>query len=177
MKKLIAALPALVLCAHFASAHEGNEHIMNMPKAMPKEFDQMRNLIGTWEGTADMGDGKEQPVTAVYELTSGGTAITEKLMPGTTHEMTTIFYKDGKSVAMTHYCAMGNHPEMKLKSADGKAMTFEMKGAAGIASAKEEHMHALTITTPDANTLQEEWTNFADGKKKMTAKFKYKRKI
>jgi hypothetical protein len=150
-----------------------------MPKAptMPKEFAEMKKLVGTWEGTADMGTGKPEPVKVIYELTSGGTAITEKLMPGTPHEMTTIYYSDGKSLAMTHYCATGNHPEMKLKKANTKGLEFEMTAPTGVASMNEMHMHALKLTLSDANTLKQEWTNFTDGKKAEVAVFNFKRKM
>ncbi|MEK6579724.1 MAG: hypothetical protein AABZ55_10895 [Bdellovibrionota bacterium] len=52
------------------------------PPTMPKSFDTLKPLVGTWEGTTVM-EGKEQKVTTVYELTSGGTALTEKFMAGT----------------------------------------------------------------------------------------------
>jgi hypothetical protein len=72
---------------------------------------------------------------------------------------------------------MGNHPEMKLKKADGNSIAFEMTKPAGISSMKETHMHAVTLTLTDANTLKQEWTSFEKGKKAETATFNFKRKI
>lgn len=169
MNRLIVLFCSLLSLSAFA----GPGHMT--PVEMPKEFDALKALVGTWEGTANM-HGKEEKVTVVYELTSGGTAITEKLTPGTEHEMTSIYYKDGKSLGMTHYCAMGNHPTMQMKKADDKAIAFEMTKPLGVSSMKEPHMHAVTLTHTDANTLTQEWTAYENGKKKDTVVFAFKRK-
>src|SRR4051794_13124831 len=97
-------LPLLLAVSQPVLAHPNQE-----APAMPKEFDEMKQLVGNWEGTSKMGD-KEETVNVVYELTSGGTAITEKTMAGTPHEMISIYHREGKSLAMTHCCAIGNQP-------------------------------------------------------------------
>lgn len=153
----------------------GSAHEYPAP-VMPKEFDTLKKLVGTWEGTSKMGD-KEMPVTVIYDLTSGGTAITEKTMVGTPHEMISVYHKEGKGLAMTHYCSIGNQPHMKLKKADDKSMSFEMTANTGLDNAKEPHMHALTLTLEDDNTLKQEWTHFEGGKAKGTATFTLKRKL
>jgi hypothetical protein len=170
----ITALVFAILLSQVSGATPDHNHT---PPVMPKEFDTLKGLVGTWVGTTDMGDGKQQAVTVVYELTSGGTALTEKLGPGTPMEMISVYHKEGKSLGMTHYCAVGNQPHMKLKKADAKSMAFEMVGNAGISSPKESHMHAVTLSIIDANTLKHEWVNYEDGKKKMTGVFTFKRKI
>lgn len=168
MKTVLLALLSVFLSQAFA-------HEMPKPPVMPKDFDTLKELVGTWEGTGMM-NGKEEKVSVVYELTSGGTAIAEKVMPGTPHEMISMYYKNGKSLAMTHYCAIGNHPEMQLKSADATHMTFEMTKPTGVASMKEPHMHSLALTMADKDHLTQEWTSFANGKKQECAVFKYERK-
>ncbi len=134
------------------------------PPTMPKSFDTLKPLVGTWEGTTVM-EGKEQKVTTVYELTSGGTALTEKFMAGTPMEMISVYHKSGKTLAMTHYCAMGNSPHMQLRSSTGTKVTFEMTKPLGIESAKENHMHSVTLSFPNSDTMVQEWTNFENGKK------------
>lgn len=173
MKLTLIAFAGLFV-ATAAFAHPGHDH--KAPQ-MPKEFDTMKGLVGNWEGTGTMGpDKKEMPVTTQYELTSGGTAIAEKLSPGTPHEMISMFHKEGKTMAMTHYCALGNQPHMKLTKADGKTMTFEEEGHQGLDSPKEMHMHSLTITLTDADNMKEEWTSYNDGKAADTAVFNFHRK-
>ncbi|MGE0617094.1 MAG: hypothetical protein AB7P04_15800 [Bacteriovoracia bacterium] len=172
MKKHIFAIG---LCAISATAFAGKDH--HAPAPMPKEFDSLKALVGTWEGTTMM-EGKEMKATTTYELTSGGTAIVEKLGPGTPHEMVSIYHKSGKSLAMTHYCAIGNQPFMKLKKHDGKTMAFEMdmKKPVGVDSHKEMHMHAVSFEFTDADHFKQNWTNMVDGKVADTAVFTMTRK-
>jgi hypothetical protein len=160
---LVVASPAL--------AHE------HPTPSIPKELDTMtKELVGTWEGMSKMGGDKEMPVSVVYEVTSGGTAITERLFPGTPHEMISVYHKDGDTVSMTHFCAFGNAPQMKLKKFDGKVMAFEMTKPMGISSMKEPHMHAVTLTLTDHDSLQHEWVNYMNGKKAEVSVFNFKRK-
>ena len=167
--RALTALIFLVVGSH-SFAHE-----MPHPE-IPKSLENMKHLAGTWEGTSKMG-GKDTNVTTVFEVTSGGTALVEKLMPGTPHEMITVFHKDGQAVSMEHYCSRGNQPHMALKKSDEKTFAFEMGNKPeGIASMKEEHMHAVTFTLVDADTLKEDWTNFKDGKSAEVATFLYHRK-
>jgi hypothetical protein len=145
------------------------------PASMPKEFNTLKKLVGTWEGKNKMGD-KEESMTVVYKLTSGGTAITETMMPGTDHEMITVYYKEGSSLGMTHYCALGNQPHMALEKATDNSLFFDMKKPVGISSLNESHMHSLKITMNDVNSITQEWTNFEDGKKAQSVVFNLKRK-
>lgn len=141
---------------------------------IPKDFEAMKSLVGTWEGTSKMGD-KDEKVAIVYELTSGGTALTAKLGPGSPYEMVTVYHKQGKSVGMTHFCASGNQPQMVLKKTDGKFFAFEMNKNLGISSPKENHMHAVTLTLKDPDSLTEEWVNYENGKQSGTMVFNFKR--
>jgi hypothetical protein len=153
-----------------AFAGEETKKHEHPPVTMPGQFETLKQLVGTWEGKSDMGQG-EQTMQVVYELTSGGTAIIETLMPGTPHEMVSVYHKDGNSLAMTHYCALGNQPHMKLKQADARHLSFEMDQQQGLASADEAHMHGLTLTLKDKNTLQQDWTHYEGGKSTQTVTF------
>ena len=168
MKLVVVSLFAL--CSISAFAHEEPA-----PAQMPKEFETMKSLVGTWEGMNKMGP-KEEMMTVTYEVTSGGTAIAEKMNPGTPHEMLTVYHKEGNTLGVTHFCAMGNAPQMHLKKAEANMLAFEMTKPLGISSMKETHMHAVTLKMPDADTLTEEWTSYDGGKKGETATFNFKRK-
>jgi len=168
-KMLLLALTLLLAQTCFAGA-EGH----HQPPAMPKEFEALKTLVGKWEGTTKMHD-KEEKTEVTYALTSGGTAIMETMMPGTPHEMVSIYHKAGKSLAMTHYCALGNQPYMPLKKADKKSISFELKKPVGISSMKEEHMHAVTLTLQDNDTLVQDWVNYKGGKKAGNVTFTLKR--
>ena len=148
-------------------------HDMPTPK-VSKNFESLKGLLGTWEGTTKM-EGKDQPATVTYELTSGGTAIEEKLMPGTPHEMLTVYANQGDQVSVTHYCMLGNQPQMKLKKADSGVFEFEMEGTKGIADKNEMHMHAIKLIH-DGDKLKQEWTNYNKGKKAEMAVFEFTKK-
>lgn len=158
----------------FAAVQSASGDASHKAPEISKELEAMKQLLGTWEGTARMGD-KDHNVTVVYELTSGGTAITEKLMTGTPQEMVSVYHKDGKSVSMTHYCSMGNQPHMNLKKSDGKVTQFEMTKPVGIESPNEAHMRAVTLSMLDADTLKHEWVQYEGGKQKDVTTFMLKR--
>lgn len=120
-------------------------------------------------------EGKDMQMTVTYELTSAGTAITERLMQGTPEEMVSVYHKDGDGVAMTHYCALGNQPHMKLKSSDGKVMVFEMDEPVGLQAEDEPHMHAVTLTLKSENVLEQHWTHYVGGKQADTVTFELER--
>ena len=78
---------------------------------------------------------------------------------------------------MTHYCSLGNQPHMKLISSDGKVMAFEMDEPVGLQSENEAHMHAVTLTLKDDNSLQQRWTHYVDGKQAGSVTFELQRQL
>lgn len=148
-----------------------------MAKAAPasKEFEALKKLAGRWEGKSMM-HGEEVPVTIVYSVTSGGTAILETMFPGTPHEMISVYTVNGKTVDLTHYCGAGNQPKLALKASDPKSVSFEMTGTEGLHSAKEMHMHAMSLSFVDPNHIKELWTSFDNGVKKDDKVFDLTRK-
>ena len=54
------------------------------------QFEQMKTLVGTWQGTSSRN--KDDKVTVKYHLTSGGSAIVETLFPGAPYEMITVYH-------------------------------------------------------------------------------------
>jgi hypothetical protein len=118
-------------------------------------FDRMKSLVGEWQGT--MPDGK--PVTVSYSLVSGGTALMERLAPGTETEMVTMYTADGDDVMMTHYCDMNNQPRMKASkpSAGAAAYTFNYVDATNLSSPKMPHMQKLVTTFKDSDHITQEW--------------------
>jgi hypothetical protein len=150
----------------------GGEH--PAPK-LPAEFERLKSLAGRWEGVTEM-EGKKEKATVVYEVTAGGTAVLERLFPGTPHEMVSVYHVSGGKVRMTHYCMLGNSPRMTLKSATADTLAFELKGSDGLSSAKEPHMHGLTMTWKGPDRVTAEWVSFEKGKKAQCSVFEYTRK-
>lgn len=157
--RIILAVLAIV---SFQFAFAANDHD-HAPAKVSAQFEKMKSLVGTWQGKTDA-HGKEEPLAISYELTSGGTALIEKINPGSPMEMVTVYANSGNTVNATHFCMLGNQPQMTLKKSTDNSFSFEMVGTKGVASANEMHMHAVTLTV-DGNKLKSEWTSFKDGKK------------
>jgi hypothetical protein len=170
------ALAVLVsFTALSVSASPGTDHHKHPTPKTSKGFETMKSWVGQWEGTTGTGD-KMQTATVTYELTSGGTAIMERLFQGTPHEMVTIYYTEGDGVGLTHYCSLGNQPKMKMKSATDTAMTFEMGDMSGLKIKTEPHMHKLNVAMVSPDQMKHEWTMYEGGKKKDTTVINMTRK-
>lgn len=135
------------------------------PKSKPgsPEFERMKTLVGTWTGKVDLGQGPVD-MTIQYRLIAAGSVVEERCFIGTPNEMVSMYYDEGGKLAMTHYCAIGNRPSMKLKSSDAKTIRFDFDSSCGIDPSKESHMHALTITFNDADTITASCRSLMDGK-------------
>lgn len=131
-----------------------------------RDFEKMKELVGVWEGKADMGKGMET-IKATYELTSAGNAIVERLFAGQPHEMVTVYYDFKGKLGMTHYCSLGNQPHMELMNPGENSMMFVLsKKNPNLASVKETHMHSLTISFDSKDSITQTWTLYEKGKKK-----------
>jgi hypothetical protein len=153
----VCALALLNTCLTLTAADSGK------PKPASPEFERMKTLVGSWQGKADMGQGPID-MTVHYRLLAGGTVLEERVFAGTPNEMVTMYYDLGDKLALTHYCVMGNRPSMLLKSADDKSLKFDFDKTCGINPAKESHMHALTITFDDPDTITTRCKAIMDGK-------------
>jgi hypothetical protein len=177
--KVRTVLPLLAITAAFAlSAPAAGDDASAHSKAVKHAgLDRFKLLAGDWVGKMSE-DGKSwHDATAKYTVTSAGTAVVETLGPGTEYEMVTVIHPDGKDLGLTHYCAIGNQPHMKAHvNDDSNKVEFQFTSATNMASDKDMHMHAVTFTFVDKDTLQTVWTNYQDGKKAGTATFDLKRK-
>jgi hypothetical protein len=140
-------------------------------------LERFKQLAGDWTGKGAFNGKEMDNVQIKYKVTSNGTAVVETIGPGTEHEMVTVIHQDGNDLALTHYCALGNQPHMKARiKDDANKVDFEFTGASNLKSDKEMHMHSVTYTFVDKDTLRADWTNYNDGKKAGTAIFELKRK-
>jgi hypothetical protein len=176
MKKPIFALMAGVylLLIGLAIAFAG-EHSLG-PYSGSKEFERMKELAGVWEGTSNMPKEGEK-VKVEYRLSSGGSSIVETLLPGTPHEMVSVYFDNKGQLTMTHYCALRNQPRMKLQKADAQNLNFMFAGGTNIDSKKDAYMRSLTISFVDKNHIIEKWTLFKEGKEQETSVFELSRVI
>lgn len=145
-------------------------------KAAADPLAPFKALAGEWAGKGMHGEANEE-VTIVYKVTSGGSAVVETIAPGTDHEMVTVIHPDGDSLVLTHYCMLGNQPQLKATPKEGaKSIAFDFVKATNLKSDKDMYMHDVTFTFVDKDTLKTEWTNFNEGKAAGKAVFELKRK-
>ncbi len=155
-----------------APLHAG-ESMITKPYEGSKEFNQMKKLIGSWEGTAKMHSDKDQRVTVDYALMSNGSVIVETLFKGMPEEMVTTYYDDKGKLSLTHYCSMGNRPRMELVSSNDNELKFDFSAANDIDPKTEMYMHALTITFVDGNSIRQDWMSYNNGQPAETASFNF----
>src|ERR1043166_9561488 len=133
-------------------------------KPSSPEFDRLKTLVGTWTGKTDMGQGPID-MTVQYRLLAGGSVLEERVFAGTPNEMVTMYYEKDGTLALTHYCIMGNRPAMLLKSSsDPKTFKFDFDNSCGINASKESHMHGMTIHFDDGDTITTHCKAFINGK-------------
>lgn len=171
MKSKSSILPSLAALAASFSLFAGE---LSKPYVGSAEFEKMKTLAGTWQGTTDMGKGP-MPITVKYRVTSGGSAVEERLFADTPMEMVTIYHDRDGRLALTHYCTLCNRPAMTLMKADNKSFAFTLTKDSGIDVEKEKHMHSAKLTFEDVNHLTHEWTAYDGGKPQPSHPFKLER--
>lgn len=166
----IGAAVALAVCAAaFARADdcEGCKKPAEVKGATGDALAKLRKLSGDW--IAKGGDGK---VVSSWRTIAQGSTVVETLLAGTPKEMITVYHPDGDDLVLTHYCAVGNQPRLKLvPGSDPKKLSFVFAGGTNLRAEKDGHMHELVITFVDDDTIKTDWTYFEDGKAKGTHSF------
>ena len=137
MKTLLtlAFLATTALCANAAVAPDA-------------AFASIKKLQGDWRGPAMM---KGMPKAhSVFRVTAGGSAVEETIFPGTKMEMLSIYHMDKGNLLMTHYCAIGNQPRMKLNTRTSTAseLVFDFAGGTNLNPRRDVHMHSQRIILP-----------------------------
>jgi hypothetical protein len=128
-------------------------------------------LDGEWKVTGP--DAHEHGQKVIYKVTAAGSTLMETQHPGSKHEMVTMYHLDGKDLKVTHYCAAGNQPRMKLdlKGSKPDYYSFVFDGGTNLDPAKDMHIHGLRIKFLEDGKIESEWEGYIDGKPSETAKF------
>jgi hypothetical protein len=150
-------------------------------------FKRIKTLAGTWKSqTADLGKADHGKVKdedhkgdspVIYKLTGAGSALVETQFPGSDHEMVSVYHLDGEDLRMTHYCAAGNQPRVKLDRVNSKPdeLIFVFDGGSNLDPEKDMHIHGVKITFHEDGKVTSAWEGYAGGKKAMTTTFKLTR--
>lgn len=167
----VAASLMLAIC--LAAAARAEDPAPKPPQSNPA-FDALKSLAGTWVAV-EPDDVKAKHGELVFRLTSGKSAMIETMFPGHDHEMINMYTLAGDTVYMTHYCAMGNQPRLKLASFDKNVLVFEYVDGGNLKSRDEPHMDSLVLTI-GKDTLTQKWNSYANGKPGDAHTFEFKRK-
>jgi hypothetical protein len=172
VKSLLCTAACLFLAGALV-AHAGENQ--SAPFKGSPEFERVKQLVGTWEGTSGMGKAGEK-TRVEYRLTSGGSALVETLSADNGEEMVSVYHDQKGKLAMTHYCSLRNQPHMTLAKSDGQSfeLVFARKGNV-INPAREKHMHAVSFSFTDNDHIIQKWTLFDKGKKAGDVEFKLTR--
>src|SRR5262245_17904198 len=155
-----AALAAIAL----AAGARADDHKHAAKGDANPALERLKKLAGEWVAVDDKGKPTDT-VVSVFKVTASGSAVTETIFPGQAYEMVSVYHRDGKDLVMTHYCALGNQPRLKLdpKGQEGE-FKFLFAGGTNIDPAKDMHMHEGTIAVVDDNTIKWSWVGYTDGK-------------
>lgn len=126
-------------------------------------FERFKALAGEWidvDGVA----GPKGAVLATYRLTGAGSAVVETLFPGSPHEMTTVYHRDGNDLVLTHYCAGGNQPRMRARTVKANTVVFAFDGGTNFDPAVDSHMHEAEIEFLAPNEIRAKWQSWAKGR-------------
>ena len=160
MKKINTILMVLVVAG--TALFAGEKHDMK-PYQGSEAFENLKELVGTWTGVMEMGEEK-MDFTVSYQVVAGGSAILEKSFPGTPKEMVSLYHEDDGKVVMTHYCMLGNQPEMKLIESTDKMFKFDFTGGANIDPSNSMYMSSVVFNLTGDNEMTQAWGMTSEGK-------------
>ncbi len=147
----VLALLALSV-AQAGEAGKGDECPMPAVKNSP-ELEKMKSLAGTWTGTGKQANAKEESITVKYRVTSGGSAVEETIWPGQPQEMISMYHDRNGKLTMTHYCVLGNQPEMELASKANGKLVLQASAQTKKELAGQMYMSGLTLEQTAQDTL------------------------
>jgi hypothetical protein len=174
MKRKTTMLLVIATCLAWLSVVQAQE--AKKEASAGPGLERFAQLAGEWVGKGLHGD-MQHDTRIVYKVTSGGSTVVETIDPGSEHEMITVIHPDGDSLILTHYCMLGNQPQMRAKPKAGdNKVAFEFVKATNLKSDKDMYMRSVTFTFVDKDTLKTEWTTYNEGKEEGKSVFELKRK-
>lgn len=133
-------------------------------------FEKLKQLEGKWKGTKP--DGKTVKVS--FEITSGGSAVVETMMPEGEPNMVSVYHMNAGKLMMTHYCSAGNQPRMEASVTADENIDFNFVDATNLENKFEGHMQGLKVIFVDENHFNQVW-NWSEDGKETPSTFEYKK--
>jgi hypothetical protein len=178
---------AIVILGGLRTAGAGDDTPAKEGVEAKAAFSRLKKLAGTWKAETSM-SGEAAKVKAkaeehkdahggapsvVFKLTGAGSALVETQFPGAPHEMVSVYHLDGQELRMTHYCAAGNQPRLKLDRAKSRPdhLVFVFDGGSNLDPKKDGHIHNLEITFHEDGRVTSAWEAYAGDKSVGTTSF------
>ncbi|MCH9651748.1 MAG: hypothetical protein K0U98_26205 [Deltaproteobacteria bacterium] len=141
-------------------------------------FETLKGMEGTWSGDFDNTEtGSKMEAIHVFEVSAAGTVVMETMAPGTVHEMINMYHLDGEDLMLTHYCAGGNQPQMRLdrETSTAENLIFDFTGGTNLDPTKDPHIHSARLELKGENSLGSHWSSWNEGKAAMDVEFQLSR--
>jgi hypothetical protein len=125
-------------------------------------FEHLTLLVGEWKGVQG-----NTEIKLIYTLTADGSALMEEFRAANS-TMVTIFTVDGDHLIATHYCSVGNQPQMMTAAITEplpKNLIFSLSHVTGMKTPEDWHNTGLTVTMEDKQHLTQVWTYEYKGKR------------
>ena len=89
----------------------------------------------------------------------------ETMAPGTEHEMINMYHLDGEELVVTHYCAGGNQPTMRLdrEASTAERLIFDFTGGTNLDPETDHFIHDLEIGILGEGRVDSVWNSWGDG--------------
>ena len=173
-KTLVLSLSLLLAVAGSAGAGDSAH---GAPMDAKAAFEALKQLDGTWAGEAGPAGGEKAPAVSEFEVSAAGSVVMETMMPGTDHEMINMYHLDGDDLLLTHYCAGGNQPTMRLDLAHATAteLPFVFTGGTNLDPAKDGHIHSGKMVFAQDGSIESHWSAWYEGKEVATNVFTLRR--
>jgi hypothetical protein len=181
---LVSAVITAAILASPRTTHADDKKDAAKPGVDAKTaFARIKTLAGNWKSQASMepnvehskekGEDHNGEASVTYKVTGAGSAFVETQFPGSSHEMVSVYHMDGDDLRMTHYCAAGNQPRVKLDRANSKPdeLIFVFDGGTNFDPQKDHHIHGVKITFHEDGKVTSAWESYMGGKKAATATF------
>jgi hypothetical protein len=144
------------------------------PVTAKTAFEQLKHQVGTWknnESDKEHQTGADSKVT--FRLTGAGSALVETDLPGSDHEMVSVYHLDHEDLRLTHYCAAGNQPRLKLDRPNSTPtrLVFVFDGGSNLDPDKDMHIHGMTLTFEKEGEVKAAWEGYQGGKSAGTTIF------
>jgi hypothetical protein len=138
-------------------------------------FDKFKALEGTWRTKSTKGWEDK----STFKTIAGGSCVMEnEFEQSPDMAMVTMYYLDGETLMLTHYCVAKNAPRLKATdiSDDLSTVTFTFVDGANLPTRDKGHMDkaVFTFTGPDSYTTK--WTWYEKGKEQWMEEVKCERR-